>query len=102
MGWAWLQLGDGTNIDRTSPPSFDVLSGVASVAAGYSFTCVVMISAGGVRCWGRNNIYQVNMDTPFFFSCADVLAAHELFAFPGLSDVTVNCDSASFETVRQP
>ncbi len=47
------QLGDGTNTNRNTPPSSDVLTGVAVIAAGYYHTCV-LTTAGGVRCWGYN------------------------------------------------
>jgi len=47
------QLGDGTTVDRSSPPSTDVLTGVKAIDAGYAHTCALM-TTGGVRCWGYN------------------------------------------------
>ncbi len=54
-----VQLGDGTNNDRNTPPSTDVLTGVAAVTAGGRHTCALM-TTGGVRCWGRNDLGQVS------------------------------------------
>ncbi|MBX7185157.1 MAG: hypothetical protein K1Y01_08455 [Vicinamibacteria bacterium] len=49
------QLGDGTNIDRTSP--VDVLglsSGAIGIAAGLDHTCA-LTTGGGAKCWGNNS-----------------------------------------------
>ncbi len=54
-----VQLGDGTNNDRNTPPTTDVLTGVAAITAGYVHTCALM-TTGGVRCWGRNVYGQVS------------------------------------------
>ena len=35
-----------------APLSQNVLTGVSQVAGGYSHTCAIMLSNGGVRCWG--------------------------------------------------
>jgi len=40
-------------VNRTTPPTIDVLTGVQAVAAGYWHTCALM-TTGGVRCWGDN------------------------------------------------
>ena len=48
-----MQLGDGTNTARNTPPSADVLTSVASIAGGRDHTCALTTS-GGLRCWGRN------------------------------------------------
>jgi alpha-tubulin suppressor-like RCC1 family protein len=45
------QLGDGSTTDRASPPTEDVLTGVASIATGDGYTCA-LTTTGGVRCWG--------------------------------------------------
>ncbi len=49
------QLGDDTelNVDRLSPPGFDVLAGANALAVGWGHACALMVS-GGVRCWGAN------------------------------------------------
>ncbi|MFN9941730.1 MAG: RCC1 domain-containing protein, partial [bacterium] len=48
-------MGDGTTADRLSPPSSDQLTGVSKLAVGSSgHVCVIMVSNGGVRCWGFN------------------------------------------------
>ena len=36
-----------------APPSSDVLTGVSQIAAGFTHTCALMASTGGVRCWGQ-------------------------------------------------
>jgi alpha-tubulin suppressor-like RCC1 family protein len=48
------QLGNGGTSNVLNPPSSDVLTGVAQIAAGYAHTCALMSVAGGVRCWGWN------------------------------------------------
>jgi hypothetical protein len=48
-----VQLGDGSNTDRNTPPSSDVLTGVAAITARDFYTCA-LTTAGGVRCWGSN------------------------------------------------
>jgi hypothetical protein len=44
---------DGTTTHHSTPPTSDVINGVAAIAAGYGHTCALMTS-GGVRCWGAN------------------------------------------------
>jgi alpha-tubulin suppressor-like RCC1 family protein len=57
------QLGDGARQPRSDPytPS-GMSSGVASVAAGASHTCVVT-TAGGAKCWGNNASGQLGNGT---------------------------------------
>lgn len=52
------QLGDGTTVDRLSPPPTDTFVGVKTVAMGSYHTCVLTRS-GGVRCWGDNQYGQL-------------------------------------------
>jgi hypothetical protein len=54
------QLGDGSSLlwdgsytNRNTPPSSDVLTGVAAITVGSDHTCA-LTTAGGVRCWGQN------------------------------------------------
>jgi alpha-tubulin suppressor-like RCC1 family protein len=54
------QLGDGSNIARSSPVQVAGLtSGVTAIAASHgSFTCA-LTSAGAVKCWGFNQFGQL-------------------------------------------
>lgn len=57
------QLGDGTtNESRTPVEAYGLSSGVTRIAAGANHTCVV-ISSGGVRCWGKNVYGQLGDGT---------------------------------------
>ncbi len=51
------QLGDGSNTNRNTPPSSNVLTGVAAITATNVHTCA-LTTAGGVRCWGYNGYGQ--------------------------------------------
>ncbi|MBC7710727.1 MAG: Ig-like domain repeat protein [Rhizobacter sp.] len=60
---SYAQLGDGTYVNRGSPaPVSGLPSGVASVAAGAYFTCV-LTTTGGVKCWGVNYSGQLGDGT---------------------------------------
>jgi alpha-tubulin suppressor-like RCC1 family protein len=52
------QLGDGTTMDRASPPATDVLTGAIGVAAGENHTCA-LLATGRVRCWGLGSSGQL-------------------------------------------
>ncbi|MCH7488626.1 MAG: hypothetical protein IIB23_03255 [Chloroflexi bacterium] len=57
------QLGDGTKTDRLTPVDvWGLTSGVAAVATGDFHTCALM-TAGGIRCWGRNLEGQLGAQT---------------------------------------
>lgn len=56
--WCWGrnksgELGDGTDIDRTTPVSVKGFSGAAEIALGANFSCAV---SDGVWCWGSGRL----------------------------------------------
>ncbi len=52
------QLGDGSNMDRSTPVVVAGLTGAVDISAGGEHTCVVRGGAV-VSCWGRNNQDQL-------------------------------------------
>jgi len=60
------QLGNATNsgVDTSNPSPLAVtgLTGIATLAASATHTCVIL-DGGGVRCWGENSKGQLGNDT---------------------------------------
>ncbi|HWB80872.1 MAG TPA: hypothetical protein VG755_38180, partial [Nannocystaceae bacterium] len=56
------QIGDGTQIDRTSATLVGGLSNVTDVAAGGRHTCA-LVDDSTVRCWGRNASGELGDDS---------------------------------------
>jgi len=53
------QVGDNTRTDKSTPTPVEGLdSGVVAISAGGAHTCV-LTSAGGVKCWGSNDRFQL-------------------------------------------
>jgi alpha-tubulin suppressor-like RCC1 family protein len=54
------QLGDGTNVDHSTPVDVvGLFSEVTALAAGCGHNCVLTSPWGGVRCWGQNSYGQL-------------------------------------------
>jgi alpha-tubulin suppressor-like RCC1 family protein len=61
--WSWGtntygELGDGTNVQKTSPVQVSTLTGVVAIAAG-GYHSLALTSTGTVWAWGRNGNGQV-------------------------------------------
>jgi alpha-tubulin suppressor-like RCC1 family protein len=60
---AWGQLGNGSTGDSSVPRAVTGISaGAAAIATGSGFACA-KLSAGGVKCWGYNNVKQLGNGT---------------------------------------
>jgi alpha-tubulin suppressor-like RCC1 family protein len=64
--WGWNamgQLGNGTAVDSTTPVDVAGLnSDVLAVSTAFNHTCV-LITGGGVKCWGVNSVGQLGNGT---------------------------------------
>ena len=59
------QLGDNSQVAKyvpTSSTGFTGASKAIAIAAGYEYTCAIIID-GSVKCWGRNNLGQLGYGT---------------------------------------
>jgi len=61
VGFNWDgELGDGTDIDRSTPVNVTQLADAQSFAAGHNHTCTIGEN-GIVRCWGYNGFGQLGV-----------------------------------------
>ena len=56
------QLGDGTLTNTKMPPQNTLIDNVDAVAAGTWHTCIIVGPAGGVRCFGANDYWQLGVE----------------------------------------
>ncbi|MCA2958794.1 MAG: hypothetical protein IOD12_00985 [Silvanigrellales bacterium] len=73
----FLNLGDGTGENSSTPVDVPGLTGIARIAAGGSHTCAVT-QTGGVKCWGSGLENQIGAEMPIASTPVDV---------PGLASV---------------
>lgn len=55
------QLGDGTNVPKSSPLQVNNISNVSKVGAGFAYTCA--LGGSGLKCWGANYFGQIGDGT---------------------------------------
>jgi len=85
------QLGDGTHISRSVPVAVQGLSGkAAAVAAGWGHTCV-LVSTGGIQCWGNNEYGQLGYGEEAFERLTPVI-------IPGLQSGVIGLSAAGGQT----
>lgn len=75
------QLGDGTTTQRQIASYVPGLTGVQSVAVGYSHTCVI-VTGGGVKCWGDGGYGQLGNED----ATSDSLVPVDVCAVNGCSN----------------
>ena len=70
-----------------TPPSADLISGVASIGTGpaANHVCVIMQATAGVRCWGKNNQGQAGVPT----STASVFSVPTVDLITGVAQVAL-------------
>ena len=59
----YVQLGDGTALDRLSPMVIDTGVSYSQVSAGTDHTCGIVSGTGVLKCWGTNSFGQLGDGT---------------------------------------
>ncbi|MEZ4737189.1 MAG: hypothetical protein R3E79_59675 [Caldilineaceae bacterium] len=94
------QLGNGANLNQTTPVAVTGLTGVSAIATGANHTCT-LLQGGAIQCWGDNANGQlgdgslVSRNTPVTVSglatAATAIAAGTDHTCAILSDGSVQC-----------
>src|SRR5450432_1132857 len=58
------QFGDGTTTSSPTPVNSVVVSGVAAIAAGASFSCALLAADGSIHCWGKSAFGELGGPPP--------------------------------------
>jgi alpha-tubulin suppressor-like RCC1 family protein len=76
------QLGDWSNEDRWTPVDvWELSGGIAAISAGGYHTCVLMTN-GGIKCWGDNSNGQLGDGSPYDrWTPADVVELKAILPF---------------------